>query len=317
MIATIVDANSYALANHFNDPDAIFIEDLGITTVSTRKGLASDSFRFSLNLEVLDSLDKSFLYLCYNTPADLYIDRQLLITGFIDKISLDAKGHVSFEVSSMMKLHGSQFFTPSMTTSCQNEVYSKNCKLKPSEWSYHFQDVLIDGLTGRVSLDIDSLAKDISLGGSIRVGADLIADGNTVTLDGNTDLVDPDTSVNNGSFLRRELWWSAYVVLDGLYRSHVVNVTDDAIYLSMNFLNTKKIAHTVQVYLKCDKTYGQCFSRFQNTNNFWGFPTNGRLLGTFDIFSASELNYCGDQEAATILESCPTDSSIYGVNLHG
>lgn len=316
MIVTLIIADTLRLANHYNDPTAVYIEDLGINNITTRKGVASDIIKFSLAKDTLDFLQSTFLYLCYETTVQVLLNDKLMFAGYIDKIELDAENMVAFEASSLLKYQQKQFMSPSVDVLCQNQVYSENCKLSANNYAYHFDDVQVDCLAGKVSLEIDEVAGTIALGGSTTIDGDDVADGNVLLLDGNDDLIEVSTKLNNTIFYDRAMWWNAYVVIDGIYRSNVVNVSDTDIFLSMNYLNYIAQARTISVYLKCDKTYGQCFSRFRNTKNFWGFANNGRKLNTYDIFSATSLNYCGDELAETEFEYCSTDFSIFGVNLY-
>ena len=180
-----------------------------------------------------------------------------------------------------------QFVSPSIDTLCQNQVYSENCTLIKEDYNYVFTTVDINCFTGEVSLNL--------LGGY-------------ATLGGNT-------GIGNDLFLDRELWWSAIIIINGKYRTTVTNVTDTAIYLGINYMNLDITTVSLVVYLKCDKTYGQCFSRFANTKNFWGFANVGRKAQIFDIFSANELEYCGEELVNQDTLTCDTDYNLFGVPL--
>jgi hypothetical protein len=165
-------------------------------------------------------------------------------------------------------------------------------------------------------LDIDQVNKTISLGGSPIQGVSLYADGNIDLIDGNIDLTTVEPMSNNPIFLDRKMWWNAIVFINDTYRSTVVNITDDRVFFALNYINDIKEAATVSVYLKCDKTYGQCFSRFNNVNNFWGFANTGRQVQTFNVFSAESLTYCGEDLAQQDLEECPSDFNLFGVSFN-
>lgn len=290
MLITIQLAD-FKIANHLKDPDAYYISDLTTNSVSTKKGIATDRFQFSLPAAALDIISESFSYLMYETNAKLFIDDHLVIDGYITKISTSADKTMSFELLSNISWHLKQFFSPSIEGSCQNQTYSKNCTLSKQDFKFSFTNVEIDCLTGFATLDI-------------------VAD--TITLGGSTSTV---AAHNNALFLKLESWWQATVIINNKYKSSVVNVTSNKLYFAMNYLDMRVVADTLDVYLKCDRLYGTCYNRFNNVSNFWGFANTGRKVNTFDIFSASALHYCGDGLVGEPIESCTTDSSFFGINL--
>ena len=288
MLITISIAD-YKIANHYTDVTANYVSSLKIASISTKKGIATDTFKFTVEKEVLDHLDETFAYICYETPVKVHIDSQLVFDGFVDKLNTSAKNVVGFDCLSIMQWQLSQFVSPSVDSLCQNQVYSENCALAKEAFSYDFTTVNINCFTGEVLLD--------TLGGQ-------------ATLGGNS-------GVGNALFLDRQLWWSAIIIINGKYKTKVTNVTDTAIYLGINYLNLDITTASLTVYLKCDKTYGQCFSRFNNTKNFWGFANVGRKAQLFDIFSANELEYCGEELANQDTLDCATDYNLFGVDLNG
>jgi len=316
MIITIIIADNVKIANHYLDADAIYVEDLKINNLTAKKGVTIDTFKFSLDKQILDSLQESFMYLCYNTKIELFLSSKKIFTGFIDKIQISEKNLVSFDAYSNLKYQGSQYVVPNIATLCQSQVYSESCALKASEHSFNFDACSLDCFTGKFTVDIDHTNQSISLGGSASTTSSEVADGNAVLFDGNAMLVVCEDILNNSLFLDLANWWGAYVVINNKYRANVVNVTEDGIYISMNYTDQITLTSSVKVYLKCDKTYGNCFSRFNNTQNFWGFANNGRRLATFDIFSATSLEYCGEELADTDFELCNTDFNLFGVNLY-
>lgn len=289
MLVTIQVANDYKIANHYTDVDAIFVSSLSIVSLSTKKGIATDSFRFSIEKAVLDHLDETFTYLCYDTPISIFIDNILVLSGIVDKVNTSSTKVVEFDIVSIMQWQLEQFVAPSVSALCQNQVYSTNCGLDQNSYKYTFTTVDVNCFTGAISLD--------TLGG-------------TVTLGGNT-------GAGNSAFLTRDMWWNAIVIINGKYRTTVVNVTDTDIYLGINYMDMNVTTVSLEVYLKCDKTYGECYSRFNNTQNFWGFSNTGRKLQTFDIFSATALDYCGEELVIQDPLSCDTDFNIFGVDLNG
>ena len=286
MLITLYIAD-YKIANHYTDPLATYVSSLKLPSISTKKGIATDSFKFNVEKEVLDHLNESFTYLCYNTPVDLYIDNQLIFKGYVDKLNTSAKRVVEINVVSVMQWQLNQFVSPMISGKCQNQVYSENCTLSQEDYKYEFTAVEVDCFTGGVSLD--------TLGG-------------VATLGGNS-------GAGNDLFLDREMWWNAFVIVNGKYKTTVVNVTDDKIHLGINYVDLMITTVSLTVYLKCDKTYGECFYRFSNTKNFWGFANVGRKATTIDIFSASNLEYCGEELVEQAFEYCDTDFSIFGVLL--
>ncbi len=286
MLITLSIAD-YKIANHYTDPLATFVSSLRIPTINTKKGIATDTFKFIIERSVIDYLGESFTYLCYDTPVSLYIDNLLIFKGFIDKLNTTAKNKVEITVASIMLWQLNQFVAPAVSGSCQSQVYSENCTLNQDDFKYDFTTVDVDCFTGAILLD--TLGGIATLGGNSGVGNDL--------------------------FLDREMWWNAFVIINGKYKTTVVNVTDDKIYLGINYLDLMITTVSLTVYLKCDKTYGECFSRFSNTKNFWGFSNVGRKISTIDIFSASNLEFCGEDYVDQEFAYCDTDFSIFGVLL--
>lgn len=286
MLMTILLANKYKIANHYMDPEATYISSLGDQTISTKKGIATDTFKFTVEKDVIDFLGETFTYLCYDTPAKVYLDGVLIISGYVTKLSTTAINQITIDVSSIMKWQMAQFLSPAISGLCQNQVYSENCGLIATDYSASFTTVEIDCFTG---------SADISISGGV------------VTLGGN--------ATASSIFSDLDMWWNAIVIIDGVYRTTVASVTDDKIYFGINYLDMMATTTTLTVYLKCDKTYGECFARFSNTKNFWGFANTGNKVQTFDIFSASNLTFCGDELQEQAFEPCDTDFNIFGINI--
>jgi len=83
MLITLAIANKFKLANHFTDETAIYVSSLKLDSISTKKGNAIDTISFTLENAVLDSIDESFLYVCYETIIDVYIDNNLIIAAIL------------------------------------------------------------------------------------------------------------------------------------------------------------------------------------------------------------------------------------------
>jgi len=310
MLLTIQIAD-IKLANHYLDPEAIYVSDFKLRVMKVKKGLASDNLTFTLHKDIFDSLNKSFIYSCYNSLTKIYIDNELLFNGYVNKISTEKTDRVKFDIQSLTKWYFATDATPKKTAYCQNQLGSINCAIDIEKFSGSFNNVDIDGFTGRIALNIDKANYTISLGSSSSSFIPII-DGNEQLIDGNIRLYDP--GVNNPMFLELLNWENAYVVINDVYKTNIVNIASDAIYLALNFTNTKLRAESLKVYLKCDKTYGICYSRFNNVQNFWGFPNNREDISTIDIFSATNLTYCG-QDNEQELEECPNDHNLFGVEL--
>ncbi len=287
MLITIVLADKYKLANHYTDVDATYISSLKIATITTKKGITIDVFKFTIEKEVIDSLGEAFTYLCYDTPIKLYLDNILVHSGYVNKIKTTAKNQITIDVSSIQSWQMKQFLSPAMASSCQNQVYSENCTLDANAYKFDFSTVEINCFTGEASINIS---------------------GGSITLGGNT------SSNGNAQFLDLSKWWNAIVIINGVYRTTVVNVTEDKIFFGLNYLDMTVTTVSLTVYLKCDKTYGECYSRFSNTKNFWGFANNGNKIQTFDIFSASSLEFCGDDLQNQDYLECDSDFNLFGVD---
>lgn len=291
MLITLQVANTYNIANHYTDDTAIYASDLAFKAVSTKKGIATDRIQFTISKTTIETMSQDFFYLCYDTPVKLLVDGIQIMDGYITKLGHTASNDVVLDISSRITWHMKQFVSPSIESSCQNQVYSLNCGLVKEDYMFHFDGVDIDCLTGFATIDFTSTT--VTLGGA------------TATSGGG----------NNAKFLVEDNWNGAYVIINGIYKSKVVSIVNGKVYFAMSYINKLVTATTIDVYLRCDKTYGVCYRQFSNTQNFWGFANTGRNISTYDIFAATNLEYCGDELAETTLEDCPTDYSIFGVEL--
>lgn len=315
MRITITVAN-ISIANYYKE-GSTYVSSISINSISSKKGLAIDSLVLSLDTEVLNVLNLQMIYLFYNTLINVYVEESLVLAGYVSKINNTSDSQVKLDITSTYNWHSKQFVAPSINALCQNQIYSKNCGLNATNFKISFSNVKLNCFTGSVSLSIDKTAHTITLGDSTTsIDVDNLADGNLSLYDGNTTTVSAVSVINNPMFYERSNWWNTIVIVNSHYRGSIVNVTDKAIYLDINYLNLEVQLDTVDIYLKCDKTYGDCYSRFNNIQHFWGFPNNGKLLNTIDIFSAENLDYCGEDIVDQEFEYCDTDFNIFGVNLN-
>ncbi len=338
MLITLLVANSFKIANHLTDPDATYMSGLIVRSLTSKKGIVSDRLSFSLTTAAIDALEEELMYLCYDTSIKVYLDNKLFLNGYVTKVSSDAKDLVKFEVTSVLNYKLSQPMTPKLDTTCQNQVYSKNCGLDPLKHRIVASDVTVHCLTGYFKMA--KSGDNLYIGE--RTNADIL-DGNLEYHDGNLEFIDPfgagytvinftpiDGNENwydgnlelvdafakpNKAFYDIDNWVGTILMLNGKYRSRVTRVENDRVYLFLNYLDKDIVIDTVEMYLACDKTYGICHKRFQNTPRFWGFPNVGKQVATLDIFSADDLTYCGSHEAELPEDTCGTDDNLFGVSI--
>jgi len=145
--------------------------------------------------------------------------------------------------------------------------------------------------------------------------ANFIASDTGVTIDCLTGVMDY-TAVLEATLGSIDNLTLAYVILDGNFKTRVTGVdrVNKKIYIAMNFLDDIIIAD-IDIYLYCNKTYGQCYLRFANTKNYYGFAGKGQSVTNFDVFSATGLTYCGEDIASLPQDTCDTDTNIFGIEL--
>ena len=167
-------------------------------------------------------------------------------------------------------------FVPEIAATCQNQLFSKMCGLSKSNFVGSDTNINIDCLTG--------------------------------VMDYTTALEAAHGSIENLQL--------AYVILNGNFKTRVTGVdrVNKKLYLAMNFID-KVITVDIDIYLYCNKTYGQCYLRFSNVKNFYGFAGKGQSVTNFDIFSATGLTYCGEDAATLPQDDCTTDTNIFGIEL--
>lgn len=273
---------TYRIANHNLDKTANFISDLALSGLSIKRGLASDTATINLAKAVLDVTVNKLVYLLLDTPVriEFYDSGSAVfkhaIDGFISKITFKGSDIVALTVTSKVSYHMKQMFVPEIASTCQNQIFSKMCGLVKSQFKGSDTRVTIDCLTGM--MDYTSALE-----------------------------------VVHGSIDNVQL---AYVVLDGHFKTRVIGVDrlNKKLYLAMNFDNLS-ISVDIDIYLYCNKTYGQCHTRFNNIKNFYGFAGKGQSVKNFDVFSATGLTYCGEDVAALPQDVCGTDNSIFGIKI--
>lgn len=308
MLITLHVANSFKLANHLMDPEAIYLSDISIKTVTSKKGLIADRLAVVVQMAALDALAESFLYLSYDTAVQVFIDNRLVIDGYVTKISNNTKDEARFGITSVLAYKFKQSMAPKLSTTCNSQIYSVQCGLDVTRHTVQATGIPVHCLTGY--FDVIKDGETLIIGNTVLEFYSY--DGNKHLYDGNTKLVDAETQLNP-LFLDPTVWAGMIVVINGKYKTRVTKLEGSKAYVTLNYLDQTIVAETMDFYLACDKTYGVCYKRFKNTRNFWGFPNVGKQVKTVDVFSADNLTYCGSDEAELPKEACPTDSSLFGV----
>ncbi len=275
-------SSTYRIANHNLDDTATFISNLKITNLSVKRGLAVDSATIVLNKSVLDATVDELVYLILDTPVLIQFydtDSDTFkygIDGYISKVLNKQANEVSLTITSKVSYHMKQMFIPEIAGTCQTQLFSKMCGLNKTGFVGSDTGVSVDCLTG--------------------------------VMDYTTALETAHGSIDNLQL--------AYVVLNGNFKTRVTGIdrVNKKIYLAMNFID-KIITVDIDIYLYCNKTYGQCHLRFSNVKNFYGFAGKGQSVTNFDVFSATGLTYCGEDVASLPAEDCPTDENIFGIDL--
>jgi hypothetical protein len=289
MLITIQVANSaLKLANHLDDPEAIYVSELNIQSISLKKGLAQDRFGFSIPTRVLEHINMVGLGFFYDTPIKVYVQGQSIFSGYIDKIEDRGNGIVNLDVASSHTYTLKQSMSPNLHQTCQNQIYSYNCGLNAYSYSCEATDVELTCFDGSIPYTVNQ--------------TDLF-------LDGQHCIVQTPAFYNKNNLI------NAFVIINGIYKSKIIRVSDTHIFLAMKFLDYSFTIESIRLYLACDKTYGLCYKRFDNVQHFWGFPNIGQQLQRIDIFSSTALEYCGEDMADTTLEPCDTDHHLFGVEL--
>lgn len=283
MLTTLVFSSTIKIANHNLDSTATYISGMDLTGLSIKRGIATDSATLKISIGALDYLGLSLLYLVPQSPVDIYIydlksdSFKLALKSYISKISHQNTDEVQLTLESRASYHATQFFVPNLESTCQAQAYSKMCGLNKATYAATTTGVVLDGLTGAIPYNSDIQAKYPNI----------------------DDL------------------YLAHVVLNGYYKTRVVglNKTSNLLYVLIHYYDKQVPISLVQLYPYCNKTYGMCYQRFQNTKNFYGFPSIGQTVKNFNIFSASNITYCGSEVATAFIDSCATDDNLFGIQL--
>lgn len=275
-------SGSYRIANHNLDSTAEYVSSLTLSSLSIKRGLATDSTTITISKTVLDLVVDELVYLILDTPIRLdFYDTDSAsfkygIDGYISKIKAKGLDLVVLTITSKIKYHMKQMFVPEIAATCQNQLFSKMCGLDKTNFVGSDTGVSLDCLTGAI--------------------------------DYTTALETAHGSIENLNL--------AYVVLNGNFKTRVTGVDriNKKLYLAMNFID-KTIIVDIDIYLYCNKTYGQCYLRFDNVKNFYGFAGKGQNVTNFDVFSATGLDYCGEDVAQLPKDTCDTDNNIFGISL--
>ena len=273
---------TYRLANHNIDSTADFISSLTLTSMSIKRGLAVDSAIITIPMDVLDLVVDELVYLILDTPVKIEFydnssqDFKYGIDGYISKLATKSVNSATLTISSKISYHMKQMFIPEVAATCQNQLFSTMCGLDKANFVGSDTGVVLDCLTG--------------------------------VMDYTAALEAAHGSIENLNL--------AYVVLNNYFKTRVIGIDriNKKLYLAMNFLD-KTITVDVSIYLYCNKTYGQCYTRFDNVKNFYGFASKGQQVSNFDIFSATGLTYCGEDAAQLPAQECSTDNNIFGIDL--
>jgi len=283
MLVTLEFFNgAYKLANHNLDTSADYINNLVLTNLSVKRGLATDSATVDISKKVIDTLISPLIYLILDTPVkvDFYDtdsdEFKYGINGYISKLSNKGTDTITLTISSKISYHMKQGFIPEIAATCQNQLFSKMCGLTKSNFVGSDTGLTLDCLTG--SINYTSTLENIF--GSIE----------------NLNL--------------------AYIVLDGNFKTRVIGVDriNRKLYIALNFMD-KTITVDVDIYLHCNKTFGQCHTRFDNVKNFYGFAGKGQTVKNFNIFTSTGLTYCGEDIAELPSDTCSTDNNIFGIEI--
>jgi hypothetical protein len=124
------------------------------------------------------------------------------------------------------------------------------------------------------------------------------------------------TPALQGAFGDIDNIYLAHIVLGGLFNTRVVSIDKVAnkFYVLLNYYDMS-ITTSLTAYLYCNKTFGMCYERFNNVKSFYGFPSMSQGVKTFNIFSATNITYCGQNIATTDTASCSSDTNLFGIQL--
>lgn len=270
------------LANHSLDNSAIYISELDVNSIAIKRGLAIDTASVKISKDVLDLLSLQPLYLFQTTLVKLYFydDNSssfiLGLDGVVSKVTYANNSEVVLNIESSINQLLSNSFMPSINNSCQANLYSTVCGLNKDTYKVSLSNILMDCLVGSIPITQPMLDKYPNI----------------------DDL------------------YLGIVIINNFYRSRVIGIdkTLNKLYLLSNFYDSITLLASVEIYPYCNKTYGMCYNRFNNTKNFYGFPSTGQTTNTFNIFSSSSITYCGEELQESIV-SCELDNSLFGITI--
>ena len=282
MLVTLEFCNTYRLANHNLDATAHWCSDLNVSGLSIKRGLTTDSANVDISRTTLELMATELIYLVPEVPVKLsFYDNLtetfiLALDGYVSKTVNKTIDIVTLTIESKVSYYFKQYFVPNLDATCQNQVYSKMCGLNKDNFKASKVSTAIDCMTG--------------------------------AMDYTTDLQTAFGDIDN--------LYLAHVVLDTHFKTRVVNVDriNNKLYLAMSFYD-KVITANIDIYLYCNKTYGMCYSRFNNVKSFYGFPSIGQSVKLFNIFSATNISYCGEDIASLPAEACDSDNNLFGVTI--
>jgi len=289
MLITLELAKTFKIGNHNKDIDTTYISDLNVKSMNFKSGLASDTMEITIPKKALDTISP-LLYLTsyYEAKVSLYIDNNLevVLDGLITKVSHTVAQDISLSIGSKASYYMDQLFLPRIENVCQLQVYSKMCKLNVDDYKISLASVPVDAITGVIPYTLTDT---------------------TFTLGG----VSIDIS-NLPLFQKKENYNLAFVRLNNTFRSRILSISDTNISIDLNYIDTQTNLD-FEIILSCDKTFGMCYKRFNNTQNFFGFTNKGKVVKNYNIFTSEALVYCGESEESII--DCSTDDNLFGVQL--
>lgn len=289
MLVTLELSETFKIGNHNKDTDTIYISDLKVKSMSLKSGLAADTMQVTIPQSALDTVSP-LIYLTsnYGVKVFIYIDNnlELVLDGLVTKVSHTVSRDISLSISSKASYYMKQLFLPRIESVCQLQVYSAMCKLNEDDYKISLNSVPVDTITGVIpyTLTLD-----------------------TFTLGG----VSIDIS-NKPLFKIKKNYTLAFIRLNRSFKSRILSISDNNISIDLNYIDTQ-VNLDFEIILSCDKTYGTCYNRFNNTQNFFGFTNKGKTIKNYNIFTSEALTYCGEQEGVD--DTCVTDNTLLGVEL--
>lgn len=289
MLVTLELSNTYKIGNHNKDIDTTYISDLVVKSMSLKSGLAADTVEITIPKSALDSISP-LIYLTSNYSAKVFIYTnnilELALDGIVNKVSHTVDKNISLSIGSKASYYMSQLFLPRIENVCQLQVYSEMCKLNQANYKISLASVPVDAITGLIPYTLTNTT--LTLGG---VSVDI---------------------TGMPLFKVKENYTLAFLKLNTVFRSRILSISDTNISIDLNFID-EQTTMDFDIILSCDKTFGTCYSRFNNTQNFFGFTNKGKTIKNYNIFTSEALVYCGQQDLPQ--DTCTTDNTLLGVEL--